>query len=260
VIACAAPVPRVTLPESGVEPTAARPIPAPRTDGLSDGPSPRRIQVRFFTGRDELAVDGWCREGVWTTLEQRAAIPFVVRESWSRLGERKAQRIARTSDAVFQGVFARIRPTGDGQVDFVAEISAAEVTPDFHDWKWEGETVRMPNPSQDGYRFAGRVPAGFRGTIASWGDVTIVIDDGAKPAGDAPSMHEFRLGETLCSVTDIDGAIAEYYRVSVQPLEPIERDHDGLREALFRIQRKRVGSGMVRVPDKGWQVIGGDSG
>lgn len=257
-IACATTVPRVDLPESGAEPKAVSTQPEPRTDGRSDGPRPRRLAVRFVTGEDELRVEGYCREQVWTTLQKRAAIPFVVRESWSRLGSRRAQRIARTKDSVFQGVLARLRPTGEGRVDFVVEISVAGVGPRAEKFEWQGETIEMPVPYEQGYRFEGSVPAGYRGELAGWGELRISIEDSAPPSNAVPELMDFVSGETPAFVTDTPGALAEHYRVRVQRVAPYEKDHDGIVQALFRLKRERVAVGMQKDDEKGWQGFGHD--
>jgi len=259
VIACASSIPRIDLPESGIEPTAKRERPEPRTDGRSDGPRPRRIAVRFVTGKDNLPVEGWCREEVWTTLQNRAAIPFVVRESWSRLGDRKPRRIGRTKDSVFQGVLARLRPTGDGFVDFVVEISVARVGPEAEQFEWQGESIELPRPFQEGYRFEGRVPAGYSGPLATWGELSVAIEDSMDLTAPDPKMMRFAIGELLGSVTDIPGGVAEYYRVSAGRLKPIERDHDGIVQALFRLERKRVAAGFYRDNENEWTYSGDDS-
>lgn len=258
-IACATSVPRITLPESGIEPATERPVPEPRTDGRSDGPAPRRIRVSFATGTEELAVEGWCREEVWTTLQKRAAIPFVVHESWSRLGERKAQRLARTKDAVFQGVLARLRPTGDGHVDFVVEISTARVGPDAEKFEWQGESFEMPRPLQDGYRFEGRFPAGYSGPVASWGDLSVRIENPMQSTGAEPKMMRFAVDELFGSVTDAPGGVAECYRIRTERLKPIERDHGGVVQALFRLQRKRMAAGFYCDDKQEWVFTGDDS-
>ena len=258
-IACATSVPRITLPESGIEPTTERAVPDPRTDGMSDGPSPRRIRVLFATGKEELAVEGWCREQVWTTLQNRAAISFVVRESWSRLGKRKAQRLARTKDAVFQGVLVRLRPTTDGHVDFVVEISTAHVGPEAEKYEWQGESFEMPRPVQDGYRFEGRVPAGYSGPVASWGELSVRIEDSLESTAIDPKVMRFAVGDLIGSVTHARGGLAEFYRIRTERLEPIERDHSGIVQALFRLKRKRVAAGFYYDDKKEWVFTGDDS-
>jgi len=255
-------VPPVDLPESGVEPTAKRTRPLPRTDGHSDGPAPRLIHVEFFSGptggEARIPLEGWCRVGVWTTLEKRTAIPFVVRESWSRLGTRRPRRIGQAKDAVFQGAFVRLRPTEDGQVQFVAEISEARVGPDAEEFEWQDEDIKLVRPRQDGSRFEGHVPAGHVGEIARWGALRITLRDSAAKAGPAATIA-FRAGTTTGSVAGGHDARAERYRITVVRKEPIVRDHDGLLQALFRIERARVGTGFEFDDKKGWLVFGDDS-
>jgi len=256
--ACGAVVPKVDLPESGVEPTAKRAGPQPRTDGRSDGPAPRLIRVRFDTGTQQIAVDGWCREGVWTTLDQRAARPFVLRESWSRLRDRKPRRLGQTKDAVFQGAFARLRPTGDGQLDFVVEISEASVGPDAEEFTWQGKTIRLPRPRQEGFRFEGRLLAGYAGEIARWGELSVAIEDSAEGEATPRRVH-FLAGQKRGFVAGGRHARAEHYRVSVIRLEPVERDHDGLVQVLFRMQRSRMATGFRSDDKEGWQLFGADA-
>ena len=69
---------------------------------------------------------------------------------------------------------------------------------------------------------------------------------------------EFVWGETAAFVTDTPGALAEHYRVRVKPLAPYERDHDGIVQALFRLERERSSVGMRKDPEQGWQGFADD--
>ncbi len=241
-IACAAQVPRVDLPASGAQPTSeAPPAPAIRTDGRSDGPSPRLFAVHVTTGGRTLSLEGWCRQEVWTTLDGRVGLPFVRTESWSRLGQRTPRRLHQSTDAVFQGVLARLRPRPSGEVDFVIEISRGAVESDGPRFEWHGTKVKLPRPSQDGYRFEGLVPAGFAGVIARWGDLQVTLGG---EATDSPNAVRFRAGEQTGFVAGGQSALAEFYRLRWSPRKPVERDYEGVLQARFALKRVREATGF----------------
>ncbi|MHC4952426.1 MAG: hypothetical protein ACYTGZ_00925 [Planctomycetota bacterium] len=242
--ACSATGPRIDLPASGAVPSAEAPARAtPRTDGHVDGPAPRFFQIRVRSGSTHLALSGWCRADVWTTLDGRHAIPFVARESWSRLGALAPRRVSQTKDAVFNGVVARLKPLPDGDVEFVIEIARASVDNKGPEFDWHDAEIRLPAPARDGYRFEGRVPRGFRGTIARWGDVAFVLHDPA-PAMGTPDVVRFASGERTGFVAGGQAARAEYFVNRWSAAEPFKRDLDGVEQALFRLERTREAAGF----------------
>jgi len=243
-IACAAPAPRVELPASGARPTReAPPAPTLRTDGRSDGPSPRMYTVRLTTGGRTLLLEAWCREEVWTTLDGRVGIPFVLGESWSRLGARRPRRLLQTQNSVFQGALARLRPRPTGELDFVIEISRAGVESDGPKFEWQGADVRLPRPWQDGYRFAGVVPAGYGGVVANWGELVVEIQASGRTPATIPGIA-FRAGAQDGFVAGGRTALAEFYTLRWPAADVVDRDRDGVLQARFSLAPAREATGF----------------
>ena len=220
------------LPESGTTPVAtAPPAERIREDGHLDGPRPRWIEIRV----GELAFGAWCREGVWTPLDRRRPTSFVVRESWSRLGGRAPRRLSRVRDAVWNGALARLRPTSNGELDFIVELFEASVAKGAEQ-SWQGETIRLPIPEQRSYRFEGRVPAGHDGAIARWGNLEVALRDAVEAKG-AAELTRFSHGF-------VAGARAAYEERTWTLLDPVERDYDGVLQAVFRLEMTRKAAGI----------------
>jgi hypothetical protein len=219
------------LPESGAQPVEdAPPAERIRTDGHHDGPRPRWIEIRV----GETKLGAWCREGVWTPLDERKATAFVVRESWSKLGDRAPRRLSQVEDAVWNGPLARLRPTRDG-IDFVVEVFEGKVERGMEQ-SWRGTTIRLPKPSQRSYRFEGRVPPGHRDMIAEWGTLRITLHDSLEPTA-PPSMTVYKYGV-------VAGERAVYEERSWSHAEVVERDYDGVMQAVFALTMTRKAAGI----------------
>jgi len=208
-----------------------------RTDGRSDGPAPRWIELAFTTPRAEQAWGGWCREEVWTPLDRRAPTEFVLAERWSRLGTRAPRRIGRVRDAVWNGPLARIRPLASGRVEFVVEIFEGGVDAGT-ERAWHGATIALPAPRQRSYRFEGSAPAGHAGAIARWGDLVVSMTDRGASSG-TPARTRFNRGFVAG-----DGASAVYEELSWAPDDPVVREFDGVDQALFRLRVTRRAAGI----------------
>jgi len=236
-VACAA---TTKLPESGAEPVADAPPPAAdRTDGRADGPAPRWIEFRLATPAGGTTWGAYCRVGVWTPIDERAATRFVQDETWSRLGDREPRRMQREFGAVWSGPLARVRPTADGAIDFVVEVSEGRVD-EGEPRTWHGATVPLPLPFQRTYRFTGRAPAGHAGPIARWGGLLVSLSDPESDASAADSPRRTFNHGFVCG----PDAEAEYETIAWKPKEPVERSFDGVLQARFRLAPERSAAGF----------------
>ena len=166
-------------------------------------------------------------------------MPYVTRETWSKLGTRAPRRIAQVRDVVWNGTLARLRPTASGGIDFVVEVLEGRVEGKSDALAWEGIEVELPRPLQRSYRFEGRVPAGHSGAIAAWGELKIALVDSLEPSGIAvPTRfnHGFVAGGPL--------ARAEYEERSWQATGPRPADYDGVLQATFRLRMTRAAAGF----------------
>jgi len=219
------------LPDSGTTPVAtAPPADRVRTDGHLDGPRPRWIEIQI----GEFKFGAWCREGVWTPLDRRKPTEFVTRESWSKLGDRSPRRLSQVRDAIWNGPVARLRPTAAG-IDFVVEVFEGSVGRGEKQ-TWHGATIRLPKPRQRSYRFEGRVPVGHRDVIAEWGTLRVALEDSLEGTA-RPSMTVFERGI-------VAGDRAVYEERSFTNSDPVERDYDGVLQALFTLTMTRKASGI----------------
>jgi hypothetical protein len=209
-----------------------------RTDGHFDGPAPRWIELTLAAPGRQRSWGGWCRQEVWTPLDERAPTPFVLAETWSRLGSRAPRRIDSVRDAVWNGPLARIRPLPDGTVDFVVELFEGRVEQGT-ERAWHGATIRLPAPRQRSYRFEGSIPAGRSGPVARWGDLEISILDSAAGSGAALVRNRFAHGFVAGASPS-----AEYEERTWEPADPVERSYDGVDQALFRLRPTRKAAGF----------------
>jgi hypothetical protein len=219
------------LPDSGTTPVAtAPPAERVRTDGHLDGPRPRWIEIRI----GDFKFGAWCREGLWTPLDRRKPTEFVTRESWSKLGDRSPRRLSQVRDAIWNGPVARLRPTASG-IDFVVELFEGGVGRGEKQ-SWHGATIRLPKPRQRSYRFEGSVPPGHRGLIAEWGSLRVELEDSLEQSATA-SMTVFERGT-------VAGDRAVYEERSFTNADPVERDYDGVLQALFALTMTRKAAGI----------------
>ncbi|MHC4848093.1 MAG: hypothetical protein ACYTEG_06505 [Planctomycetota bacterium] len=221
----------VPLPDSGTTPVAtAPPAERVRTDGHLDGPRPRWIEIRI----GDFKFGAWCREGVWTPLDRRKPTEFVSRESWSKLGDRSPRRLSQVRDAIWNGPVARLRPSASG-IDFVVELFEGGVGPGEKQ-SWHGATIRLPIPRQRSYRFEGSVPPGHHGMIAEWGSLRVELEDSLEQST-PPSMTVFKHGS-------VAGDRAVYEERSFAHAKPVERDYDGVLQAVFSLTMTRKAAGI----------------
>ncbi|MEM8886066.1 MAG: hypothetical protein AAGD14_18520, partial [Planctomycetota bacterium] len=237
--ACAATVPPPRLPPPGVEPTT-EPPPSSRvaTDGMSDGPAPRWIELTVTTAEKSVSIGAWCREEVWTPLERAAPVTFVRRQTWSQLGKRKPKQVRTIDDSIWNGIRARLRPTTQGALDFFVEVSAAEMERGATTFTW-GASIELDDPKQRTYRFAGRVPAGYAGPVAAWGALSVAVRD---EPGDARGLRRTRF--THGFVAGGRRARAEYEELTFDPADPVVREYDGVLQARFALLPRRAAAGF----------------
>ncbi|MFQ5844641.1 MAG: hypothetical protein ACE5JG_06580 [Planctomycetota bacterium] len=134
--------------------------------------------------RERVVLEAWCREGVWTTLESVRYRPFVVRETWGRLGRRRPRMLRRVRDQVWEGVVARLRPEPRGGLSLHLEVARAGAGRAVEAGVFEGRPVVLPAPVRYGYRFFCRL--GRRtGAVAAWrpGVVVFLGEERPPPAG-----------------------------------------------------------------------------
>ena len=129
----------------------------------------RAVALHVRSGESTIDLEAHCRVGVWTTLQRIRALPFIVRESWGRLGERPPRRLSQSVDDILTGVIARVRPLSDGALEFRIEVAQGYLAETRDLGEFEGRRILLPRPRRYGYRFAGRVPRGHaQGPIAAW--------------------------------------------------------------------------------------------
>jgi hypothetical protein len=141
----------------------------PPPDAFYGSTSARRVVLHVRAGRDVVVLDGWCRVGVWTTLQRIRPKPFVARERWGRLGARPPRRLHQAVDDLTTGVVARLRPEMNGRLRFRIEVAQGYLAEPVQMGEFEGLVILMRRPRRYGYRFFGTLDADFqRGTFASW--------------------------------------------------------------------------------------------
>ncbi|MEE8107031.1 MAG: hypothetical protein V3T86_15960 [Planctomycetota bacterium] len=206
----------------------------------------RRTTLFISTGESELApgaeaeldvpvvLDAWCRVGVWTTLQRIQGRPFLVRESWGRLGEKKPRRLHQTYDDLITGVIARVRPEADGSLRFRIEVADGETVSVARIGDFEGNEVLFPAPRRFGYRFDGTVLPGVNvGVIARWSPgVEIRLGD-ATTDEVAPKRFRFRAGSANGFVVGTRGRV-EAFSEQWGPAPPVIVDDGGILRGEFR--------------------------
>ncbi len=207
----------------------------------------RHVRVAVRVGdRAVLRWDGHCRVGVWTTLDQWTATPFVTREAWGRLGKRRPKRLARVKDEVLSGALVRIRPEQtDGDVlsvSFAAEVAEGTVGPERSVGNFFGRTVKLPAPRRHGYRFFGTAPDGFKGPVARWDDIVVYLGD---DSGDdpPPGACHFHVGKSSGFVAGDSIRVEAFVRVW-KPAKPIRIAADGVDRADYRLVDRRRAAGF----------------
>ncbi len=180
-------IPQSPLPKKGRAATWDNPPP----DAFFGSTSARRVVLHVRAGRTVVELDGWCRVGVWTTLQHIRPKPFVARERWGRLGARAPRRLHQTVDDLTTGVVARVRPEMGGQLRFRVEVAQAYLAEPVQMGEFEGILVLMRRPRRYGYRFHGTLDPEFqRGTFASWEPgvtVSLLEEEAVAPQG--PHLH-----------------------------------------------------------------------
>jgi len=190
---------RWVVPEAPLATIDDPPPPTPPpAEGYPEAARAVPLAVEVVVGERRSRLRALCRVGVWTSLVDLAGDDFVVRESWGRLGERRPRLLLRVDDQVLSGVTVRLRPTDDGEVDFMAEVAGADVrAPEILE-EWFGKTVSLRRPRRHGYRFEGSAPAAGPALLASWGESLRVVllagageddSDGEPPVAVAPGVR-----------------------------------------------------------------------
>jgi hypothetical protein len=214
------------VPRSGLRlADDSQPLPSPPREGPNDSEQSRRVSVHVVVGAEQVALEAWCRVGVWTTLQDLEAIDFVVRESWGRLGERKPRLLARVGDQAPGGVLARLRPEEDGSLSFEVEVSEARLLPAETAGTWHGQRVALRRPERHGYVFLGRAPSDDAGLVAEWEGAVRVHVGGLHggPAATAVSAEAFE----------------ETWRL----VEPVHVVAEGVERMDYRLERVRRAAG-----------------
>jgi hypothetical protein len=224
------------VPEPGVE-LAADPPPdvAYPTEGLPESDASREIRLEARSGDRTVALHAFCRVDVWTTLQEIQPERFVVREAWSRLGERDPKLLRRVEDDVVGGVVVRLRPERDGSLRFVIEASLASVGDAEKVGAFHGTDVELARPRRHGYLFVGRAPPGYAGVLAAWPGAVQVGYPGALEVGGL-----------------VAGAVrAEAFVEEWSPVEPRHNRADGIESVEYRLAMRRRAAGF-RADGDGW--------
>ncbi len=240
--ACAASVPLLDLPPSPVPPSAAaRGAARPPGRGSYDSVRSHWIVLRIRGPKREVELKGWCREGVWTTLEAVRYESFTVRETWGRLGERKPRRLGRVVDQARAGTVARLRPEADGGISLDVETAQVEGGRPLKVGSFEEHAILMRGPVRYGYRFSTRLPR-RSGAVAAWqpGVQVILGEDAPPPVG----AVTFRFGGGAGFVAGAPAQVESFYE-EWRGAEPVLEDADGVLFGDFRMQRERRASGFL---------------
>ncbi|MGQ0613520.1 MAG: hypothetical protein ACT4PV_07285 [Planctomycetaceae bacterium] len=253
--ACAASRPVLEVPESPLQLSPAPPPrEAPPDSGPSDAAEARRIDLLVACGPEAVTLSGWCRVGVWTTLEQTRAEPFVVRESWGRLGVRAPRLLARLTDDLISGAVARLRPEAGGALTFRIEVAQGRIDAPAPCGTFEGRTILLPRPRRHGYRFSGTVPPRHAGRIAVWSPGVEVFLLG--PGEETASILQFEATGGVGLVAG-EASGAEAFLEEWRPLPPQWIDAEGVRRGDFRLERRRSAAGFRPGPGGAPESYGG---
>ena len=160
--------------------------------GIPESDASREIRLVARGDGRVVELHAFCRVDVWTTLQDIAPERFVVREAWSRLGERDPRLLRRVEDDVVGGIVVRLRPERDGSLRFVIEASVARVGPKEPVGAFHGTDIELPRPRRHGYRFVGRAPPGYAGVLAAWPGAVQVGFPGAAEPGEYRLMRRRR--------------------------------------------------------------------
>jgi len=194
-----------------------------------------RRTTLFVSAREtDVVLDAWCRIGVWTTLQRIKGQPFLVRESWGRLGTKRPRRIHQTFDDLITGVIARVRPEADGSLRFRIEVADGETVSLARLGEFEGNEILFPAPRRFGYRVDGSVPPGVNaGVIARWSPgVEIRLGDAAAVTVARPRL-EFTAGSASGFVVGRTGRV-EAFSEQWGPAPPVIVDDGGILRGEFR--------------------------
>ncbi|MHC4958607.1 MAG: hypothetical protein ACYTGN_09535 [Planctomycetota bacterium] len=231
------------LPEPGLE-LAADPPPdvAFPTTGIPESDASREIRLVARAAERSVVLHAFCRVDVWTTLQEIAPERFVVRESWSRLGEREPRLLRRVEDDVVGGIVVRLRPERDGSLSFVIEASSASVGPKRKVGAFFGADIELALPRRHGYLFVGRAPPGYDGVLAAWpGAVQVGFAEATETAG-------LLVGAVRAEAFVEEWAVAD----------PVPDKRDGIESVEYRLTMRRKAAGFS--PDgEGWYKTYGAS-
>jgi len=253
--ACASSRPVLEVPETAL-PLSPAPPPreGPPAAGPFDAAASRRVELVVACGERAVTLEGWCRVGVWTTLERRRADPFVVRESWGRLGERAPRLLARVGDDLVTGALARLRPEPDGALAYHVEVSQGRVGPKLPAGSLAGREVSLPRPRRHGFRFSGRVPRGHAGRLAAWAPGVEVYLGGT--GGETAPVLQFEADGGAGFLAGGAGA-AEAFLEVWEALPPLLVDAEGVVRGDFRLERRRSAVGFRAGPRGEPETYGG---
>ncbi len=252
---CAASRPVLEVPES-LLPLSPEPPPweGPPDSGPSDAASARQVELLLACGPEAITLSGWCRVGVWTTLEETRAEPFVTRESWGRLGARAPRRLARITDDLVSGAVARLRPEANGALSFRIEVAQGRIDKEAPSGSFEGHAILLPRPRRHGFRFSGTLPRGHAGRIAVWAPGVEVFLLG--PGEETAAVLQFEV-EGGAGLVAGGASGAEAFLEEWLPLPPLLIDADGVRRADCRLERRRSAAGFRPGPGGEPESYGG---
>lgn len=230
-------LPEVALPLTDRYP----PAPAPERAAPFDSEEATRIRLFVDAGGETVALEGWCRVDVWTTLEHYHPTPFAVRESWGRLGTRPPKLLARLEEDLGRGITARLRPRRDGTLEYRIEVGDGVVGEEAVVGIFYGKRISLPRPVRRGFFFAGAAPGNYRGPLAAWQPgVTLRLgEDPAPPAGTLTFTARGSRGFVVGSQVR-----AETFREEWKPAEPVFIDADGVERGDFRLVVSRRTAGF----------------
>ncbi len=237
----------------------APPPPRPPDSGANDSVDSREVRLEIDDGRSTYRLAGWCRAGVWTTLEQSEARRFVLRESWGRLGQRAPRLLARVEDDALGGIVARLRPEADGSLSFHVEVSEVEVLGARTVGIYHGQRVVLAPATRRGFRFSGLVPAGHEGVFASWRPGVVL---GLSRRGEGFEGARGPAGAIFARAAGADvmvpgrGAVAETFVEEWNPRRPVHVVEEGIERMDFRLVRERRAAGLSTEGARGLRSFG----
>ena len=240
-VGCASRGTTLRVPASSLTLTDAAPALArPPKEGAFDSNASREVVLRVLVGTRSVKLRVFARVDVWTTVHRLAPVPFVVRETWGKLGERSPRKLRSVRDEALSGVLARVRPERDGSVSFFVEVAAATPGRSETVGIYHGARIELSRPTRHGYRFWGRAHGG--GPAAQWGGV--IVELRSESPANSISAVRFTAGEESGFVAG--AGAAETFLETWTLHEPRHIVADGVERKEYRLVKRREAAGFTR--------------